>query len=210
MNASPADQRAEPPAHPPGAVDRQLRRGRAREQVAGRDRVLELVRADPAARARRTARAAARCGRADRRTRCSRCGPTPARSPTTASLPSLPRTTSSASVCELPPSPRSPTSTASSFAGAGATSCHILRAGARQGDPLSRPYGSSLPECFSTSDLDQLGDDQERALRSELVAACDSRRPRRASRRAARLRQARDLSALERGIGKLHHPRSSP
>ena len=53
-----------------------------------------------------------------------------------------------------------------------------LHAGARQGDPLSRPYGSSLPECFSTSDLDQLGDDQERALRSELVAACDSRRPR--------------------------------
>ena len=45
----PADQPAEPAANAPGAEDRELRRGRARQQVAGRDRVLELLRGDPAA-----------------------------------------------------------------------------------------------------------------------------------------------------------------
>ena len=43
----PAGQRAEAAADPPGAEDRQLGGGRAREQVAGRDRVLEFPRVQP-------------------------------------------------------------------------------------------------------------------------------------------------------------------
>src|SRR5262249_57491277 len=42
------DDRAERAADAPGAEDRQLRRSGARQQIAGGDRVLELVRGQPA------------------------------------------------------------------------------------------------------------------------------------------------------------------
>ena len=44
-----SDERADAPALPPGAVDRELRRGRPGQEVAGGDRVLEVVGLHPAA-----------------------------------------------------------------------------------------------------------------------------------------------------------------
>src|SRR5204863_6349805 len=46
--AGATDERARTASEPPAAVDRELRRGGAREEVAGRDRVLELPRLQPA------------------------------------------------------------------------------------------------------------------------------------------------------------------
>src|SRR6185295_20211612 len=47
--AQPAGEGSRDPAQAPGAVDRQLGRGRARQEVGGGDRVLELARTQPAA-----------------------------------------------------------------------------------------------------------------------------------------------------------------
>ena len=44
----PADERANPAAQPPRAIDRKLRRGRPRQQVAGGNRVLEVLPVQPA------------------------------------------------------------------------------------------------------------------------------------------------------------------
>ena len=60
--AGPADQRAGRAAQPPGAEDGQLGRGRAGQQVGGRDAVLELGRGQPAPAGPRTgARSRAMC-----------------------------------------------------------------------------------------------------------------------------------------------------
>ena len=62
MNAAPPTIAPARPRHPPRAVDRELGRGRSGQQVARGDRVLELVRRDPAAlRSTHSSRSSAMC-----------------------------------------------------------------------------------------------------------------------------------------------------
>ena len=75
MNASPPTIAPAQPGGAQRAVDRQLRRGRAGQQLAGGVGVLELARVEPARAARRRGRAAARRAPAARRTRSARGGP---------------------------------------------------------------------------------------------------------------------------------------
>ncbi len=81
MKHEAAEQRPARAAQTPGAVDRELRRGRARAAGWWRRSPARTAGSSASDCASRTARAAARCARAARRSRCSRSAPTRARSP---------------------------------------------------------------------------------------------------------------------------------